>query len=139
MIRVVIDTNIFISAANRPEGRVGEVVRLFRAQQILLIYSQPLVDELIEKLTAPRIQQKYELAPDDITGTVTAIAKFGEKFEVSGNINVCRDLRDNFLLETAVSGQADYLVTGDNDLLVLNPFQGISIVAPAMFLKAVEE
>ena len=49
-------------------------------------------------------------------------------------IQVCRDPKDNMILELAVSGNADYIITGDADLLVLNPFRGISIVTPADFL-----
>ena len=50
-------------------------------------------------------------------------------------INVCRDPKDNMILELAVSGRADVIVTGDQDLLVLDPFQGIRIVTPEAFLE----
>lgn len=49
-------------------------------------------------------------------------------------INVCRDDKDNKFLELAVNGNADYLITGDEDLLVLNPFQNIAIIKPNEFL-----
>jgi len=51
-------------------------------------------------------------------------------------ITVCRDPKDNMILELAVAGQADYIVTGDKDLLALNPFRKIQIVTPAEFLKS---
>lgn len=54
-------------------------------------------------------------------------------------IEVCRDRSDNMVLEAAVAGQADYIVTGDEDLLVLRLFEGIRIVEPAEFLRALEE
>jgi predicted nucleic acid-binding protein len=51
---------------------------------------------------------------------------------------VCRDPDDDKLLEIAVAGNADCLVTGDQDLLILHPFQGVPIITPAAFLEAVE-
>ena len=56
-----------------------------------------------------------------------------------GVVTVCRDPDDNKLLETAVVGRADCLVTGDQDLLVLDPFQGIPILTPAEFLTGVSQ
>ncbi|MBF0124723.1 MAG: putative toxin-antitoxin system toxin component, PIN family [Magnetococcales bacterium] len=50
-------------------------------------------------------------------------------------ITSCRDVKDNKFLELAVNGQADIVVTGDQDLLILNPFQGIAVVQPATFIK----
>ncbi len=50
-------------------------------------------------------------------------------------VNVCRDKKDNFLIESALEGKADYLVTGDDDLLLLNPFQNIKIIKPKDFEK----
>jgi predicted nucleic acid-binding protein len=56
--------------------------------------------------------------------------------EVFETIRVCRDPKDNMLLELAVSGKADVIVTGDTDLLVLNPFKNIAILQPVAFLTA---
>jgi len=56
--------------------------------------------------------------------------------ELRGTLRVCRDPDDDKLLEIAVVGRADYLVTGDQDLLILDPFQGIPILTPAEFLAA---
>jgi predicted nucleic acid-binding protein len=50
-------------------------------------------------------------------------------------VHDCRDVRDNHILEVAVNGQAQVIVTGDEDLLVLNPFRGITILRPADYLK----
>jgi putative PIN family toxin of toxin-antitoxin system len=54
---------------------------------------------------------------------------------VTHSIQACRDPMDNMILELAVSGRADCVVTGDKDLLVLDPFQGIRIVTPTTFLE----
>ena len=54
---------------------------------------------------------------------------------VSSRIELCRDPKDNKFLELAADGQADYLITGDQDLLVLHPFQATQIFTPAQFLE----
>ena len=59
--------------------------------------------------------------------------------ELSGTVRVCRDPDDDELLEIAVVGRADCLVTGDQDLLVLDPFQRIPILTPAGFLATVSQ
>jgi len=53
-------------------------------------------------------------------------------------VNVCRDVKDNFLLEVALEGKADYLITGDEDLLALNPFQKIKILMPKDFKEIIK-
>ncbi len=64
-------------------------------------------------------------------------SKSAEAIRITEIIEVCRDVKDNMLLELAVSGNAGYLVTGDKDLLVLDPFRGIRIVTPRQFLDIV--
>ena len=62
----------------------------------------------------------------------------GEPVVPQHRITACRDPKDNVVLEVAVAREVDYIVTGDEDLLVLHPFEGITIVGPAEFLRALE-
>jgi putative PIN family toxin of toxin-antitoxin system len=62
---------------------------------------------------------------------------FGELIEISSRIDVCRDPKDNFLLALAKDGRADYLITGDADLLSLNAFDGATILTYAGFERRV--
>jgi putative PIN family toxin of toxin-antitoxin system len=61
--------------------------------------------------------------------------RIAERIEVVRIIRACRDPRDDKFLELAVEGTADIIVTGDADLLALDPFQGVSILTPARFLE----
>ncbi len=65
----------------------------------------------------------------------TALVQEVEIVENSQLITVCRDVKDNKFLELALSGDASYIVSGDNDLLVLNPFHDILILSPTHFLS----
>ena len=62
------------------------------------------------------------------------LVRIGEFIELAEKITVCRDPKDNKFLELAVAGNADCLITGDKDLLILNPFRGIKIISPSDFL-----
>jgi putative PIN family toxin of toxin-antitoxin system len=64
-----------------------------------------------------------------------SLVEMGDLVNATDAIAVCRDPKDNMILELAVSGKADVIVTGDDDLLVLNPFREIAILNPQEFLK----
>jgi putative PIN family toxin of toxin-antitoxin system len=76
---------------------------------------------------------------DDIRKFVATVTREAQWVEEKVKITACRDPKDDKFLELAVSGSATHIVTGDSDLLVLNPFQGISIVTPGGFLELLSE
>lgn len=59
-------------------------------------------------------------------------------FAPTRRITACRDSNDNMVLEAAVAGSADVIVSGDEDLLVLHPFEGIDIIGPAAFIRRID-
>jgi len=138
VIRAVVDTNILIRALIKPQGTVGPVLTRLRDGNYTLLYAEPLLDELVAKLALPRIRDKYHLTDDDVETVLALILLRGEPVVPQRRITACRDPKDDIVLEVAVAGEADYIVTGDDDLLVLHPFEGIPIVGPAEFLKALE-
>ena len=138
MTRAVVDTNILIRALIKPQGTVGPVLTRLRDGDYTLLYAEPLLDELVAKLALPRIRDKYHLTDEDVETVLALILLRGEPVVPQRRITACRDPKDNIVLEVAVAGEADYIVTGDDDLLVLHPFEGVPIVGPAEFLKALE-
>ena len=64
-----------------------------------------------------------------------AFMREAELVQITETVAACRDPKDDQILELAVSGNADYIVTGDDDLLTLNPFCGIAIITPADFVR----
>lgn len=138
MIRAVVDTNILIRALIKPQGSVGPLLTCLRDGDYVLLYAEPLLNELVTKLALPRIRNKYHLADDDVETVVALVLLRGEPVVPERRLAACRDPKDNIVLEVALAGRADYIVTGDEDLLALHPFENISIVRPAEFLKALE-
>ena len=121
-MRAVIDTNILVRAVIKPSGTVGPVLLRLRHGDYTLLYAQSLLEELIDVLNRPRIRNKYRLTDQDIQTVVSLILLRGEAVAPQERITACRDPKDDKFLEVAVSGRADVIVSGDEDLLVLHPF-----------------
>lgn len=136
MLRAVVDTNILIRALIKPRGTVGPILTQLASNAYTLVYSQPLLDELVEKLALSRIRVKYALDKQAIETTLALLALRGELVQPTRVVKVCRDPDDNALLEAALAGGAEYVVTGDEDLLVLKKFETVRIVTPRVFLAA---
>ena len=134
-MRAVVDTNILVRAVIKPQGTVGAVLSRLRDGTYTFLYAESTLAELVNVLNQPRIQRKYHISAEDILVVVSLILLRGEAVRPDRQITVCRDLKDNKFLEVAVAGEADVLVSGDKDLLVLDPFEGIPIVEPWRFLE----
>jgi len=123
-VRIVIDTGVWISFL------IGKVLAklkdYLKKENFIILFSDELFDELVEVLHRPRIK-KYvkDEQRDEIIGV---IHYKGEWIKIKEKTDICRDKKDNFLLDLAANGKADYLVTGDDDLLVLKEFKGTKIL-----------
>ena len=94
--------------------------------------SQDLADELADVLARPRFI-RYSSLQEGKT-LLDNLMRQTEWVQITERVQACRDPNDDKILELAVNGRADYIVTGDDDLLVMNPFRRIAIVTPAEFL-----
>jgi putative PIN family toxin of toxin-antitoxin system len=135
MLRAVVDTNILIRAVIMPRGTVGPAIRRLRDGDYRLVYSQLLVDELLEKLALPRIREKYHLSDQDIDDALALIALRGELVTPTRTVKVCRDPTDDMFIEAALAGKAEVVVTGDKDLMTLKKFETVRFVTPRAFLE----
>jgi putative PIN family toxin of toxin-antitoxin system len=138
MIRAVIDTNIMIRALIKPQGTVGPILTHLRSGDYTLIYSEPLLDELLAKLALPRLREKYQLDSPVVEALVSLFALRGDLVYPPRTVKVCRDAKDDMLIEASLAGNAEYIVTGDEDLLVLRRFETVRMVTPRVFLGALQ-
>ncbi len=138
-MRAVIDTNILVRAMLNPDGSVGPVVDLLRDGHYLFLYSEATLNELIDVLSRPRMVHRYGLMAAEVDALCALVIRRGETVQSSRTIMVCRDPKDNKFLEVAAAGRADVIVTGDEDLKVLDPFEGIPIIKPFEFLRTLRQ
>lgn len=132
--RIAIDTNVYVSRLLRPSSVSGTAVAKAWTEDITLI-SLATWTELQSVLNRPKFApyiQPGSLEP--YLQLVRAVAAF---VDIPTPIRACRDAKDDKFLELAVHGRAEFLVTGDRDLLDLNPFCGVSILTPAAYLAFV--
>jgi uncharacterized protein len=134
--RVVLDTNVLISAFLSPVGKPFACLSWVLANATLIV-SRELLEELETRLARPKFT-KY-LDESRRRAAVADLALSAVQVELAGTVKACRDPDDNKLLEIAAVGRADYLVTGDQDLLVLSTFQEIPILTPARFLEVLTQ
>jgi putative PIN family toxin of toxin-antitoxin system len=129
--RVVIDTNVLISglfsSTSTPALAVERAVTTGQ-----LVASRATLLELMEKLLSPKFD-RY-VARERRDALLLRLAPLVEIVEVVQRVQASRDPKDDKFLEAAVNGRANVLVTGDADLLALNPFRGIVILTPAAYV-----
>jgi uncharacterized protein len=130
-MRVILDTNLLISAVLVKNSPPDKALR--KAQnRCTILCSKSIFSEYTEKLFLPKFDKYVSLSKR--MNMLTDVEKETLFIEPDIKISVCRDPKDNKFLELAVAGNADCIVTGDKDLLVLNPFRGIKIISPSDFL-----
>jgi putative PIN family toxin of toxin-antitoxin system len=131
-LRVVFDTNVLISALLLPDSKPRHALDLaLRKAKVLLSFA--VLAELYEVLS--RKQFRRYIAEEDIRTFVATFTREAQWVDVDVQIRACRDSKDDKFLELAISGLATHVVTGDSDLLALNPFRGIQIISPQAFLE----
>ena len=130
----MVDTNVLISALLQPSGRTAEVLEVIRAEGGVLIFS----DETYAELAARLLRTKFDRYVESglRRSFLADVAAVGEWVTLTGTLRACRDPDDDKFLETAILGRTGCIVTGDGDLLALDPFQGVRIVPPRVFLHA---
>ncbi|MGM0532011.1 MAG: putative toxin-antitoxin system toxin component, PIN family [Bacteroidota bacterium] len=127
----IADTNILISAALINDSSPG--ISLRKAINIgNILFSQSTMEELLVTLKKAKLK-KYIRTKDRFV-FINRIMRKAIFVEVNHKINECRDPKDNKFLELALSGNADCIISGDEDLLILDPFRGIPILTANEFL-----
>ena len=133
-MRVVIDTNILISAIFWP-GKPKQLLNQVRRGDITFLTSQALLTELKAVLT--REDKPFKLSEEEARRVLRSISGIAEIVQPHSSVTRCRDETDNRVLECALDGRADWIITGDTHLLELRSFEGIKITTVADFLRAV--
>ncbi len=126
-MRVVFDTNTVVSALLFGHGQLSWLRDHWRSGHVVALVSRPTIDELIRVLAYP----KFDLGKKEIEALLSDYLPFTEAVDVSLKLQSpqCRDVDDQMFIDLAIQGQAEILVTGDRDLLLMDI--GVSIERPA--------
>lgn len=125
VFRVVVDTNLWISYLL--SNNFKQLDDLVKNNQILILLDDILLSEIIEVASRPKFRKYF--SKDDIFRLLFFLNEHAEFVTVKSYLDICRDKKDNFLLALAKDGKSDFLITGDDDLLVLKKLQGTKIVS----------
>jgi putative PIN family toxin of toxin-antitoxin system len=137
MIKAVLDTNVFLRALINPHSRCGQLLDEF-ADDYELVLSPAIVREVLEVLHRPRLRAKFpHIAQLDIA-RIIGLFEQAQVVEPQDVPSVSRDPQDDKFLACVRSAEADYLVTEDKDLLVLEEYEGTRICQPAEFIALLE-
>ncbi|MBD2176679.1 putative toxin-antitoxin system toxin component, PIN family [Pseudanabaena sp. FACHB-1998] len=130
--RFVVDTNTLVSSILISNSISDKAVKRIRQSGIILSSV-----ETLEELRVVLSRSKFDKYVDSATRSefVAQFVQQSELVTIEETVTVCRDPKDDKFLELAVNGKADYLITGDKDLLVLHPFRDIEIINPSDFFN----
>ena len=131
--RIVVDTNALVSRLRLPDSVAAQAVRKAVDTGQLLV-SESTLAELAGVLARPKFDRYVTI--EDRQQFLRLLGRVAELVPIVYRVQACRGPADDKFLELAVNGEADLIVTGDDDLLALHPFQGIPIVTPAAYLAS---
>jgi putative PIN family toxin of toxin-antitoxin system len=134
-LRIVCDTNVILSAALFEDSVTRRVLNTIKTDAVIIL-SKPVLREIQDVLSRKKFDKYISL--EDRFKFLQSLVVDTESVEITSHITECSDPKDNKFLELAVDGKADYIVTGDEDLLRMNPFQNIRILSPTDFLMEIE-
>lgn len=137
-MRVVLDTNVIISGMLW-SGTPRNVLQLAKSEKITTVTSELMLDELRDVLQREKFAkylQRLDKSPEELVGEYLEYTSIIEPIDLKGDI--VRDAKDVIVLETAVGGDANYNVSGDEDLTILEQFKTIEIVNVNKFLNSIE-
>jgi len=133
MGRAVIDTNVFIPSLLNRKGIPRKVFLAFKKEKFILLISSRILTEILTTLSKPKINSLVK--PEDRKELFIFLENLAVSVSPTEKISICRDSADNIILECAAAGKADFIVTGDKDLLALKSFRKIRIITPRKFLE----
>jgi putative PIN family toxin of toxin-antitoxin system len=133
-VRVVFDANIFVSALILPGSRAEEALTRIIEGTDRLILSKSILDELLGVLA-----RKFSRDPEELARVAVWLGELAEWVRPTQRLNVVADEADNRILECALAGRAEVIVTGDKGLLQLGSFEGIGILTLRDYLSQRKE
>ena len=139
MQRAVLDTNVIVSGTIIPSGSPAIIIDAWREGRFSLVTSEAIIDEVKRVLNDDRIRSSYPKLKNAHVGKIVNLLR-NQSVLTPGNLSLSvveRDPDDDKFVVAAVEGRAQFIVSGDQDLLSLNRYESTRILTPAEFLKRI--
>ena len=134
-MKIVLDANLFVSAAIEARGKPAQILDAWRNDQFVLILRDDILEEFERVLYRPRIRKRHQWTDSEINGFLDSLRDLATITKGELDVKaVIDDPGDDKYIACAVEGEADYIVSGDHHLVQLGSYRGIPIVTPAEFL-----
>ena len=135
-LRAVLDTNVLVSGLMGVQSPPRQLIDAWLDERFTLVTSLHLIEELAHVISYPRIASRLRMGESDVEAILAALLSQADitpgELALPG---VTRDPKDDAIVACAVEGEADFVVSGDQDLLVLGVYEGIQVAAPRRFLE----
>jgi putative PIN family toxin of toxin-antitoxin system len=137
----LLDSNVWVSAFLKPTGPPGKVVGYWQKEDFRVVTSLSQLSEIIEVLGRSRLSRRFRYTAEEVELFVRLIAARADVVPTFGGLKICRDPDDDEILEAAIQGKAEYLVTRDDDLkrdldlIKMARRNGVRVVSIRMFLR----
>lgn len=132
--RIILDTNLWISFLISKD--LAKLDKILFSGKCRLVFSAELMQEFLQVARRPKFRKYF--SSDDLEAILESIDEYADFVHVTTKITACRDPKDNFLLALSIDGSADYLLTGDNDLLDIGNIGSTEILTISNFLQKVD-
>lgn len=132
--RATLDTNVIVSGLIRPSGPPGAVLRALRDGRFRLVTSPAINEEILEVMGRPRLRERFSLDPA-LFDMAFILWEGADVVLAPSPVRVCSDPADDKFLAAAVGGGAEYLVSGDHEVLAVGSYQGVRVVQPEAFVR----
>lgn len=136
-MRVVLDTNVIISATLMRGGNEDQILRAWQRGAFDLVLSPPILEELGRALFYEKLRKFRWMTEKEVSELLQTLAASSVVVSGRAKVKASRDPDDDKFLAAAVEAEAPFVVTGDRDLLDLKNYQGVRVVRPAWFLTMI--
>ncbi|HZV69055.1 MAG TPA: putative toxin-antitoxin system toxin component, PIN family [Saprospiraceae bacterium] len=130
-LRIILDTNIWISFLI--SNRQNNFDLLLKQSKAEILFSTELLNEIKDTIEKPKLKKYF--SSNSMEEMLNAFEVYIVLVSVSTTVSICRDPKDNFLLSLALDGKADYLLTGDKDLLSMKTYKKTKIISITSFVN----
>ncbi|MCF2503459.1 putative toxin-antitoxin system toxin component, PIN family [Dyadobacter sp. CY107] len=131
--KIILDTNLWISFLISKD--FSKLDKILFSRKCRLVFSEELMQEFLQVAGRPKFKKYF--SSDDLEAILQSIEEFADFVHVTTVTTLCRDPKDNFLLSLAIASKADYLLTGDTDLLDIKKITNTEILTISQFLQKI--